>query len=213
MCMSEGHQCKGGKKKKKYIYIYTWNLDKGNQRDNSGQIKVSFILPFHICILFWFVVNISKQGLLTTCWEERRKITKILKLVRHLRSPNLCCYIIREMGFGRTPHYTAGESPWGSLDLSCNKDLPHAKPYLAVAIEEQGRTCQSPLTLLPLTLGFRRNTKLENAMLLVIYYLLLQKSITRRDLLKLKLQNNFFRWTFEEECVGDKIEFGRSAPW
>ena len=28
------------------------NLDKGNQRDNSGQIKVSFILPFHTCILF-----------------------------------------------------------------------------------------------------------------------------------------------------------------
>ena len=72
MCMREGHQCKGGKKK--YIYIHEiffliyfifklyiivlvlphmkMNLDKGNQRDNSGQIKVSFILPFRICILF-----------------------------------------------------------------------------------------------------------------------------------------------------------------
>ena len=114
------------------------------------------------------------------------------------------------MGFGRTPDFTAGESPRGSQDLSRNKDHTHAKPYFAVAIEEQGRTCQTSLTLLPLTHGFRRNTKLAIAMLLVIYYLLLQKSITRRDLLK--LQNNSFRWTFEEECMGDKIEFGCSAP-
>ena len=157
-------------------------------------------------------MNISKQGpVLTTCWEERRKITKILKLVRHLRPLNLCCCIIREMGFGRIPDYTAGESPWGSLDLSRNKDHTHTKPYFAVAIEEQGRPCQTSLTLLPLTNGFRRNTKLSIAMLLVIYYLLLHKSITRRDLLK--LQNNSFRWTFEEECMGDKIEFGRSTPW
>ena len=49
-------------------------------------------------------------------------------------------------------------------------------------------------------------------MLLVIYYLQLQKSITRRDLLKLKLQNNSFRWTLEEEWVGDKTEFGRRLP-
>lgn len=158
-------------------------------------------------------MNISKQGpVFTTCWEEREKITKILKLVRHLRSPNLCCCIIRELEFGRTPDYTAAESSWGSLDLSCNKDLPYAKPYFAVAIEEQGRTCQSSLTLLPLTDGFRRNTKLAITMLLVINYLQLQKSITRRDLLTLKLQNNFFRWTFEEECVGDKTEFGRRLP-
>ena len=107
------------------------------------------------------------------------------------------------MGFERIPDCTVGENPSGSLygalqwrPFSC-KASPSCCCWRA---QNQG---QLFLTLLSLTHGFWKNTKLADIIIPATwFYSILSWVCTRKHILKFSPQNNSFRWAFSEECVG-----------